>query len=77
MNNIPDQNAMEQAKRLAQSPAGQQLLQMIRQAGSADVEAARQQAAAGDMEQARQTLSKLLRTPQIQSLIREMGGSNG
>ena len=71
----PSQNfSMEQAMAFASSPAGKQLLSLIQQKGGSEVLQAQAHAASGDMDKAKDALSSLLSDPQIQAIIRQMGG---
>ena len=73
--NQPSQNfSMEQAKAFAASPAGRQLLELMQQKGGANLSRAQSLAAAGDMAKAKEALSSLLSDPQIQAIMRQMGG---
>ena len=64
----------EDVMRLAKSPAGQQLLAMLRQSDSQKLEQAVSQAKSGDYTQAGQTLQAMLSSPEAQKLIKELGG---
>lgn len=64
----------EEALRLAKSPAGQQLLAMLRQADSGQLQQAIQQANDGNYTRAQQILQALLDDPQIKPLIEQLGG---
>lgn len=66
--------SMEEVMRLAQSPAGQQLLAMLQQSDSGKLEQAVTQAKAGDYSQASQTLSAMLSSPEAQILLKQLGG---
>ena len=59
---------------LASSPAGLQLLALLRQSDSPDLQKAMGKAAAGDMAGAKELLSPLLADPKIQSLLNQLGG---
>lgn len=59
--------------RLAKSPAGQQLLAMLQQTDSTQLQQAVQQASMGEYSQAGQTLQALLSTPEAQKLLKELG----
>ena len=73
--NQPSQNfSMEHAIALAASPAGRRLIQLMQQKGGADLGKAQNLAAAGDMDKAKEALSSLLKDPQIQSLLSQLGG---
>ena len=65
--------SVQEALRLAKSPVGQQLLAALQQTDASAVNTAAKQAKSGDMEQAKQTLSSLLSSPQIQELMRQLG----
>lgn len=66
--------SMEDVMRLAKSPAGQQLMQMLQKDDSAAVEQAISAAKAGNYAQASQSLSAMLSSPEAQKLIKELGG---
>ena len=64
--------------RMASSPAGQQLIAMLRSQGNEQFRQAMSQAAAGDYEGVKNTLSGLLSQPQVRKLLESLGGnSNG
>lgn len=62
---------LQEALRLAKSPAGQQLLAMLRSAGKLDQAA--DQAKAGNYSQAISSLQDILSTPEGQRLMKELG----
>lgn len=64
--------SMQEAMRLAQSEAGQQLMAALRAQNTDAVSQAMEQAAAGDLEKARQSMSSLLASPQIQALLEQL-----
>lgn len=66
--------SMEEVMKLAKSPAGQQLMAMLKQQDSAKLEQAATQAKTGDYSQASQTLSAMLSSPEAQRLLKELGG---
>ena len=66
--------SMEDVMRLAKSPAGQQLMQMLQKGDSAAVEQAISAAKAGNYAKASQALSAMLSSPEAQKLIKELGG---
>lgn len=72
-----NRKAMEDALRMAQSDAGQQLLNMLKQSGGPELDRAMTQAAAGDYAAAKALLANLMQNPQAQELMRKMGGSHG
>lgn len=65
--------AIQEAMRLAGTPAGQQLLNMLQQSNNPALQQAMQKAAAGDYQQAKQAMSALLQDPQIKKLLEQMG----
>ena len=61
-----------QLLRLAQSGAGQRLIQLLRQNGGQALDQALSHAAAGDYAQAKKLLGSLLDDPQAQSLLKSL-----
>lgn len=72
-----DRDAIREAMRMAQTPAGKQLIQMLRSSGDPNLQKALSSAAAGDQEAAKQALSAILSNPEAQKLLQQMGGSHG
>ncbi len=66
--------SMEEVMRLAKSPAGKQLMAMLQQGDSAQLQQAVTQAKTGDYTQASRTLSDMLSSPEAQKLLKELGG---
>ncbi len=66
--------SMQEALRLANSDAGQQLLAILKQADSSQLQKAMDQAAAGDYNQMKQTLSSVLAQEDVQKLLKQLGG---
>ena len=66
--------SMEEMMRLAKSPAGQQLMAMLKQQDNEKLEQAAAQAKAGNYAQAGQTLKAMLSSPEAQKLMKELGG---
>lgn len=66
--------SMEDIMQMAKSPAGQQLIAMLKQGDTAKMEQAIAQAQSGNYTQASQTLSALLSSPEAQKLLKELGG---
>ena len=62
---------MEQIRRLAQSPAGQQLMKLLRQNSALD--SAARQAAGGDSRALQKIVTDFLSTPQGQELAKKLG----
>lgn len=64
---------MARLLRLARSPEGQQLIQLLQKKGPEILTAAAAQAGAGDTAQAGHTLSPLLQDPDIRKLLDTLG----
>ncbi len=69
--NYPDLNKV---KEFAASPAGRQLLDLLKQQNASSMQSAAQKAAQGDYSEAAKTAQKLLENPQIRALLEQMGG---
>ena len=69
MQSMPDISALI---KIAQSPAGQKLLAILRSDPSADLEGIAAAAASGNPEAARKKLSSLMNTKESQELLREL-----
>lgn len=63
---------MSELMRLAQSPAGQQLIALLQRSGGQELQNAVEKAAQGDYGQAKQALSSLLSNPQAQALLKKL-----
>lgn len=74
MQNDPKNFSMEDAMRLAKTPAGQQLIAMLQNADTKALKEAMRQASGGNMEQAKQALGPMLESPEIQKLLQQLGG---
>jgi len=71
-----DRNSdFSQLRKLAQSPAGQQLLRMLQQSGGENLQKAMAAAAKGDYTDAKQQLSSLLANPEAQRLLKQLEDS--
>lgn len=64
---------LQEAMRLAKSPAGQQLIAMLRQSDPTQVQKASSQANAGDYSAALETVKQLLNTPEGRALLNKLG----
>ena len=67
--------SMQDALRLANSPAGQQLLALLQQAEPSVINQAREQAAQGDYSQVKKLLAPLLATEEAKQLLEQLGGN--
>lgn len=66
---------MQRLLRLARSPEGQQLIQLLQKNDPAALRSAAALFQAGDVNTAGKTLSPLLEDPQVKALLEKMGGS--
>ena len=66
--------SMQEALRLAKSPAGQQLLAMLRSTDSDRLEKAAAEVSAGNYTDAGKTIRQLLSSPEIRKILDDMGG---
>ena len=64
--------SMKEALRLAQSPAGQQLQQLLQQADQETLNSAIAQAKQGNYEEATKQIRALMSSPQAQALLKEL-----
>ena len=64
--------SMKEALRLAQSPAGQQLQQLLQQADQQTLNSALSQAQQGNYEDAARQIRVLMSSPQAQALLKEL-----
>lgn len=71
------EQALEEAKRIAQTPEGKQLAQLLQQLGGADLQQSMDAAAAGDLQQARQVIRALMKDPQARQILNKLGGGYG
>ena len=69
--------SMQEALRLANSDAGQQLLALLKQSDSTALQKAMSQVSAGDYDSVPKTLAALLASPQFRSLLKELEAQNG
>lgn len=70
----PQNFSMDDAKKIASTPAGKQLISMIKQADKQCLQSALEDAKSGNYESMRQKLEPLLASPEIQELLRQLGG---
>ena len=67
--------SMEEAKRLAQTDAGQKLVSMLQAQNSPQLQAAMQQASTGNYEQLKKTLGTLMASPEARALLKQLENS--
>lgn len=66
--------SIQDAMRLAGTPAGQKLLSLLHQGDTAALQKAARLASDGDHAQAQQLLQGFLRNPEVQQLLSQLGG---
>lgn len=66
-----------QAQRLANTPAGKQLMQLLQQQDSAQLQKAMDLASSGNYKEASQMLQTLLASPEAKKLMQQLGGKHG
>lgn len=69
MQHNPD---LSELLRLAQSPAGQQLIALLQQSGGDALQTAVEKVSAGDYTQAKKAMSSLLSSPEAQKLLKKL-----
>ena len=71
--NLPGNLSMQEVLRLASTPAGQQLIALMRQQGGRRFQKAMEDAASGNYAQAKQEIESMLADPKAQQLLKELG----
>lgn len=66
--------SMQEAMRMAKSPAGQQLLTLLQQSDPETIQKAMAQASSGDFSQISETLAPILASEDVKKLLQQMGG---
>lgn len=69
--------SVQQAQRLAQTPEGQELIRKLQETDNTALQKAMENASAGNYKEAGKALSSMLSSPEIQQLIRQLGGRHG
>ena len=66
------ENAIQKAKRLAQTPEGQQLRKLLQQAEGTDLETALEAAASGNLSQIQNIVAQLMKHPDAIQILKRM-----
>ena len=69
MQSMPD---MTELLKIAQSPAGQKLLTMLRASNGTDLSSITSAAASGNLEAAKQQLSGILNNKEVQEMLKQL-----
>ena len=64
--------SMDEARRLAQTEAGQKLLTLLQSQNSPQLQSAMQQAATGNYAQLQKTLGAFVASPEAQALLKQL-----
>ena len=67
-----DPTRIQDAIRMANSPAGQQLIRHLQESGGDELNRALAQANTGDYTNAKQILSKLVKSPELQTYMNQL-----
>ncbi len=76
MHQNPNSFSMDDALRLASTPAGKELVNLLKANTSQEMDYARKAVESGDYETAKNSLSSLLRSPDIQKLLQQLESSH-
>lgn len=68
--------SVQEAMKLAKSDAGRQLMALLQQQNSKQIQDAMAQAGSGNYVQAKATLSSILENPQARALLNQLGREN-
>ena len=68
-----NQKMIQEALRLASTPAGQQLLALLQKNGGTELQDAMNQAATGNYDQAKKALASLMADPEAKKLLDQLG----
>ena len=77
MQNKQENFSMQDALRLANSPAGKELLSILQSQNNDNLQKAKSQAEKGEFDAVQKTLSGLLQDPKVRKLLEEMSGKHG
>lgn len=66
--------SVQDAMRLAATPAGQQLIALLRQQGGGELQKAMDSAQSGDYTQIKRALEGMMKNPQAQKLLKQLRG---
>lgn len=69
--------AIQEARRLAETPEGKQLASLLSRLGGGDLQQSISKAAAGDFSQAQQAISALMQDSEARKLLEKLGGGYG
>ncbi len=66
--------SMQEAMKIANSPAGKQLIALLQRSNSGQLQQVMDVASRGDMQKAAQMMGSLLSSPEAKRLVEELGG---
>lgn len=73
MDQISNNFSAQDILRIAQSPAGQQLIALLHKKGGSELQDAIRQANNGDYGKAKESINQILSTPEAKSLLKQLG----
>lgn len=71
--NFENQIPIQEVLRMASTPAGKQLIALMRQKGGNEFQKAMEDAASGNYTQAKQVIESLLNDPKAQQYLKDLG----
>ena len=69
--------SIRQAQKLAKTPEGQKLMELVQKEDSGQLQKAMDYAAGGDYKAAGELLQSLLSSPEAKKLLEQLGGKHG
>lgn len=69
--------SVKKAQRLAKTPEGQKLMQLLQQKDNGQLQQAMEQASAGNYREAGNILQSLLSSPEAKALMQQLGEKHG
>ena len=70
----PEGFSVDDAKKLAQSQAGQKLYSALQQSHGTQLQNAMDQVSSGNLQEAKNALTEILNTPEFKAFLQQMGG---
>lgn len=70
----PKNPLIKDAAAMANTPAGKQLISILQKSNAVDLKQAMADASEGNYEKAKSALEPLLSSPEVQALLRQLGG---
>ena len=74
MQKEPKNSPIDEAMAFAKTPAGKQLISLLQNTNTININQAMDDASNGNYDKAKSALEPLLASPEVQALLRQMGG---